>query len=205
MQRKTYLSALGGCMLLFSAQSIAWQEQTTVENNQHVQVWTQSVADTNFKAFRGQVTIAAPMQSVFDFIGATEKSPEWYFKTKSAKLLKQLNAKEFLIYSITTAPWPVSDRDSITRVKVEDELPGEITIRLRAEPEELPPQEGMVRITKLDGYWHLKKLDEEHTEVTLEVAAEPGGLLPSCLANSMAYEMPYESLKNLKRILEKNQ
>lgn len=203
MHSRMYLSAVAGFLLLFSNSSSAWQEQTTVDNNHSVKVWTQKVEHTNFKAFRGEVQIAAPMQTVFDFISATERSPEWYFNTKSAKLLKRLNEKEFLVYSVTSAPWPVNDRDSVTHIKVDDQTPGQIRIELNAAPNEIPEKNGMVRIPKLEGYWLLQAIDNNHTKVTFEVAAEPGGLIPSCLANSMAYEMPYESLLNLKRLLEK--
>ncbi|MBN2647323.1 MAG: hypothetical protein JXR44_06015 [Thiotrichales bacterium] len=181
--------------------ALAWQEQTTVDH-QEVRVWTKKLEHTNFRAFRGEVLIAVPIQQVFDFIADTPKAKDWYFNTLEAKQLKRLDEKRFLIYSVTDAPWPVSDRDSVTQVSIDDRNPEKIIIQLQAQPNALPENPNRVRIQTLNGFWQLEKVSQAQTKVTFEVAAEPGGMLPSCLANSMAVDMPYQSLKNLKAQLE---
>lgn len=201
MTLRQFMTAAAISLFFYTGMAQAWQEQTTVDNND-VRVWTKKVENSEFKAFRGEVTIAAPIQQVFDFISDTPKAKEWYFNTLEAKRIKQTGDKQFLIYSVTNAPWPVSDRDSVTQVTVDDAKQDEITITLQAKPDALPLKENKVRITELNGFWKLQKINDNTTRVIFEMAAQPGGLLPSCLANSMAVDMPYKSLTNLKAKLE---
>jgi len=75
-------------------------------------------------------------------------------------------------------------------------------IELTARPNMYPKQDNKIRIPKLEGYWKLVPLDKMKTEVTFQVAAEPGGEIPSWLANAMVIDMPFHTLNNLKERVE---
>ena len=190
-------------LLSLSTLAQAWELQET-EENAPVQVWTQAVSGSNFKAFRGQVTINASLYKTLAVIKDTLNIPKWYHNTAVAQKIATLNHNQSLNYTVTTAPWPVSNRDSVTLVTDKPQANGEYLIELSARPEELPEQENRIRIPKLEGFWKLVPLADNKTEVTLQIAAEPGGEIPSWLANSMVIDMPFYSLTNLKKRVEEN-
>jgi len=187
----------------FSNLAQAWELQETQENSA-VQVWTKAVSDSNFKAFRGKVSINNSLQKTLAVIKDTENIPKWYHNTSVAKQIHVLNANQSLNYTVTTAPWPVTNRDSVTLVTDKPQANGAYLIELSARPEEYPKQENRIRIPKLEGFWKLVPLADNKTEVTLQIAAEPGGEIPSWLANSMVIDMPFYSLTNLKNRVENN-
>jgi len=196
------------CLLMLSLNSQmvqAWELQTP-QNEASVKVWTQSEQGTNFKAFRGEVIINAPLDQVVSVIRDTPNVPQWYYKSKLAKQLKRLNDHQSLNYSVTDLPWPVSDRDLVILATVSNDSDGGVTIQMRAQPDAYPPQIGLIRVPRLEGFW---KLQPQHSDtsqpsvkVTLQISTEPGGDIPSWLVNAMVVDMPFNSLKNLKERVE---
>lgn len=68
---------------------------------------------------------------------------------------------------------------------------------MRAEPDYLPAVEGYVRVTRVDGFWQFTPLDDK-TEVTYQVHMDPGGSVPSWLANKFVVEAPFNTLRALR-------
>lgn len=188
-------------LLLFPILSQAWQLEPTDEEST-VQVWTQDVVNSNFKAYKGYVEIEANIHHVLSEIKTTETMHEWYHNTIEANHLQKLSDHQWLTYSVTVAPWPITDRDSVTQV-TEIMIENGFESKMVAMPHSYPLQEKRIRIPKLDGFWRISRLTENKTAVTLQIATEPGGESPSWLANSLVIDMPFYSLQNFKSRLEK--
>jgi hypothetical protein len=62
-----------------------------------------------------------------------------------------------------------------------------------------PIKDGFVRMTEMKGYYILDYIDREHTKVSYIVKANPGGSLPSSIVNSSSQDIPFETLKGIKR------
>lgn len=196
-------SVLIASLSFLSLSCSAWEEQP-VDDDSPVTVWTQAVTDSDFKAFKGEVVINTSIDRVLKVIRDTKNVPKWYYNSKHAEQLQRINEDQSLNYSITSAPWPVSDRDSVILATVTRHKNGNITINMEGQPDNYPRQEGLIRIPKLDGSWRLEKLAEQQTKVTLQITTEPGGDIPSWLANAMVVDMPFYSLSNLKERVERN-
>lgn len=180
----------------------AWEEVWIGEENDPVRVWTQKVSGSDFDAFKGEVIINASIDQILSVIRDTQNVPKWYYRTLEARQLKRLNKHQALNYAVTSAPWPVSDRDSVTLSTVHKSEDGLVTIKLEALPDAYPKQPNRIRIPRLDGFWNLQPIDKTKTHVTLQIATDPGGQIPSWLVNVMVVEMPYYSLTRLKARVE---
>ena len=208
---------LGVLLSLFSLSSLSTVASTDVKESQRttttkwvlqlddmgVQVWTATVEGSKFKKFKGEIQINAPIDAVVDLIQDTEQLPEWYYNTVSAKQLKSMGPNQSLKYAVTKAPWPVTNRDSVVLGTKYIAKNGTITITLEGHPDEYPRQENLIRIPVLSGYWIITPISKSLTHIEFMVAAEPGGEIPSWLANSMVIDMPFYTLKNLREKLEK--
>ena len=67
----------------------------------------------------------------------------------------------------------------------------------------LPEEEGYVRVAKVEGLWKLTPKGPGQTEITYQVQTEPGGSVPSWLANSFVVDAPFNTLKGLRERAEK--
>ena len=63
---------------------------------------------------------------------------------------------------------------------------------------EIPVADGCIRIPMSSGQWHLQALSENTTEIVFDTTADPGGWVPSWVANIGSEDAPWETLKNLR-------
>ncbi|KPX87998.1 Collagenase-related protease [Pseudomonas syringae pv. rhaphiolepidis] len=55
-----------------------------------------------------------------------------------------------------------------------------------------------MRVTEVKGFWKMVPKGSNQTEVTYQVHTEPGGSVPSMLANKFVVDAPFNTLKALR-------
>ncbi len=124
--------------------------------------------------------------------------PNWVPRCKSAKVVARLNANEFIAHMVFNAPWPVSDRDCVLRIKVDRQPNGTIIMTETSEPKYLKEQEGVVRIEQMVAVWKFVP-KAGGTEVTNEYSSNPGGTIPDWMTNTQSVENPMTTFENLQK------
>ncbi len=180
---------------------VAWAENWQVAKNEEgIQVSLSEVAGSKYKAYRGVTVIKAPLAKIKALQEDVASSCAWVHECKSQKLLKHEGDQSWT-YTQFNTPWPVTPRDSILHVTTVQEADGSLTRKLEGEPKYLPEEKGFVRVAQVEGFWKLvPKVDS--TEVTYQVHTEPGGSVPSWLANKFVVEAPFNTLKALRERAE---
>ncbi|WP_342622802.1 START domain-containing protein [Pseudomonas alkylphenolica] len=187
-----------GAALLPLAHAEDWKQ---AKNEDGIKVDLTEVVGSDYKAYRGVTLIKAPLAKVRalqeDVVGACA----WIHECKSQKLLKT-EGNQSWTYTQFNTPWPVTPRDSILHVTTTEEADGSLTRKLEGVPKYLPEEKGFVRVAKVQGFWKLQPKDGG-TEVTYQVHTEPGGSVPSMVANKFVVDAPFNTLKALKAKAEK--
>jgi len=185
-------------MLAPAAQAENWQ---VVKDEQGIKVSLSEVAGSQYKAYRGVTLIQAPLAKVRALQEDVAGACAWIHECKTQKLLKHEGDQSWT-YSQFNTPWPVTPRDSIVRVTTVQEADGSLVRKLEGQPTHLPDEKGFVRVSQVKGFWKLVPKGDS-TEVTYQVHTEPGGSVPSWLANKFVVEAPFNTLKGLKAKAEK--
>jgi len=187
-----------GVALLPLAHAEDWKQ---ARDEDGIKVELAEVAGSDYKAYRGVTLIKAPLAKVRalqeDVVGACA----WIHECKSQKLLKTEGDQSWT-YTQFNTPWPVTPRDSILHVTTTQEADGSLTRKLEGVPKYLPEEKGFVRVSKVQGFWKLQPR-EGGTEVTYQVHTEPGGSVPSMVANKFVVDAPFNTLKALKERAER--
>lgn len=183
-----------------SALGVTWQK---IDNDSVVSIWVADSPNSDFQQFKAQVTIDAPMQEIIEFIQNTAQTPNWYYNIISAKLLPSNIENQYLIYSVINLPWPMSNRDSIIEARPHKNADQSISIFLNARAQAYPKQQDKIRVPYVSGHWHFVSLAKNRTQVELQLSAQPGGYIPSWLANAIITNMPLKSLSKLKQLIER--
>ncbi|WP_061239200.1 START domain-containing protein [Ectopseudomonas composti] len=166
-----------------------------------VSVYLADVPGSKYKAYRGVVTIKGDLAAVQAAQEDVAGSCAWIFSCQQQRLLDTKgNVSE--LYTRFEMPWPVEARDSVIQVTTRTDADGSVTRLLKAVPERLPEEKGFVRVPRVDGEWHLKPLEQGGVEVIYEVHTEPGGSVPSWLANSFVVDAPLQTLQGLRAKVE---
>lgn len=194
------LAMIGGLSALMVG--VAHAEQWQVAKNEDgVKVSLSEVPGSKYKAYRGETTIKASVAKLRalqeDVVGACA----WIHECKSQKLLKHEGSQGWT-YTQFNTPWPVTPRDSVLHVTNVEGVDGSVTRELKGEPGFIPEEKGFVRVSQVEGYWKLVPKGPNVTEVTYQVHTEPGGSVPSWLANKFVVDAPFETLRALRKKAE---
>lgn len=182
-----------------SGASGAWELQKDEEG---IRVYTREVKGSDFKAYRGVTTVEASPEELAALVNDISSSPEWVATCTKGVLLERVSKRETYTYTINHAPWPLNDRDAVVRnCFVRDKTTQRVTIKMRGVPGYIPERADLVRVKRLKGCWRFTPLSNGETEVIYEVHSEPGGNIPSWLANSVVVSQPFQTLLNMKKMV----
>lgn len=181
------------------AQAEAWQ---VAKDQDGIQVSLSDVAGSKYKAYRGTALIKAPLAKVRALQEDVAGACSWIHECKSQKLLKH-EGDESWTYTQFNTPVMVTPRDSVLHIVTTIDADGSITRHLEGVPKYVPEESGFVRVTQVEGYWKLTPKGPDSTEVTYQVHTEPGGSVPSWIANKFVVDAPFDTLKQLKVRAEK--
>ena len=170
-----------------------WQERVNAEG---LRVETRAVSGSEFKAFRASVVVPATRAAVRARLQAVDRYPDWFPDTPEAKVLEVFEEGGWASYVRTSLPWPLKDRDAVYVSRL-TELEDRDRIDVDTDPELVPERGNAVRIREAKGYWELRDV-EGGTLVYWEFHLEPGGKVPSGLANARVVATPRGALEGLR-------
>lgn len=182
-----------------AAQADDWQ---VAKDEDGIKISLSDVAGSKYKAYRGETVINAPMSKVRDFQADVAAACKWIHECKMQKALNQEGNKVWT-YTQFNTPWPVTARDSVLEVTSTNGADGSLTRELKGVPKYIPEEAGFVRVAAVDGFWKFVPKGPNQTQVTYQVHTEPGGSVPSWLANKFVVDAPFNTLKALKEVAEK--
>jgi hypothetical protein len=174
--------------------------------NDWLKIFTCPVPSSDFLSFVGVAELDASRDAVLALLYDIESATEWVWKTSEMRLLQELSGDDGrVVYQLVSAPWPVTDREIISRSEgFMDPETGEAFISIEGLPDFLPPDSRYVRVPRLTGAWNITPLAEDRCRVVFRLHIEPGGEIPSWLANIAVIDTPYHTLCNLKEMVKRD-
>jgi len=188
-------------LLLAAATADAAPGWNQILKEDGISISTREVPGRGFPTFRGVGVVYGNIFEVLAVLSDIKRYTEWLDACVDARLLRKINEREYVVYSRTDAPWPVSDRDAVNRSKVHVDLKRRIiNVKFRAVRSPLMgPVSGVVRMNRLRGHYKLTSISRNKTRVDYKVDADPGGLLPTWLAKIATKKLPLQTIKKLRK------
>ncbi len=183
---------------IVQAQAEHWQ---LAKEENGIRVYLSDVPGSPYKSFRGVTLVRADVATLGHLQENLRVSCAWLYACAQMRLLKYSD-DAIWVYLDTKLPWPAAPRDLVLQVKTEDTPDGGMIRRLQAAPDYIPPVKGRIRVPTLSGTWQMIPKGPKLTEVTYEMRGDPGGSVPSWLANQFVVDAPFESLRMLKVVAE---
>lgn len=191
------------CGLSVLLAGVAHAEDWQVAKDENgIKISLSEVPGSKYKAYKGVTTVKAPIAKLRSLQEDVAGACAWIHECKSQKLLKQ-EGNQSWTYTQFSTPWPVTPRDSILHVTTTEGADGSLTRKLEGVPTYMPEEKGFVRVSQVDGFWKFVPKADGQVEVTYQVHTEPGGSVPSWVANKFVVDAPYNTLKGLKERAEK--
>lgn len=180
-----------GCEL-FAQENGVWELQ---KEEKGIKIYTRSAVGSPVKEVRAILQLNASLSSVVAVIRDFDNYPLWIYKCVHAKLLKSAGDSDMYYYHITDTPWPVEDRDMVSRVIItQNDKSMELRINSTGIPDYLPKREGFLRLPKSNTLWILNPIGPNLIQAEYILSVDPGGDVPVWLLNVFVTDGPFESM-----------
>ena len=184
-------------LIVVNLQALTQPLWKVVKEKNGITVSLANVESSKFKSIRVQGIFDGTITKLISIIYNMNSASGWVYKTKTASVLKRLTPYEFVYYTETSMPWPVSNRDAIIHLTINPDTAHHL-LRINAfsEPNYIEKKNGLVRVPYSKASWYVTESNNKlNIDYTFEV--NPGGSLPAWLVNLMADKGPYETFRNL--------
>ncbi len=196
--------------LFFSNTVKAENNWQLAKQEEGIQVYVRDNPNSSLKVFRGVVTLSATkLSSLVAVLDDVNIMPQLLHNCKSAEIIEKEDNLSTTLYIVSKMPWPVKNRDSVVQsIMTQDKDTKKVLIKMRSKPKAVPLKKGMVRVQAMSGYWEFMPVmvggkSSKKVKVSYELSIDPGGNLPKFLVNTLAVDFPFNTLKNLRQLVQK--
>lgn len=198
---------------LFSSASLMAQSWKAEGESSGIKISSKIEPGNEYKTYKGVMTVSSTEDKVLDVMRSVAKYPSWMHGTLSAKVLKPSASNDivprdvfdsndsytFVIYT-TNEGAPLGDRDAISKVRMQKQGDGGVTLRFSGAPDYIAEKGDFVRVKSLSGLWKFEYVEGGKIRITHELYNDPNvsSWIPNRSVNSKTKEIVEKSLQKLK-------
>jgi hypothetical protein len=173
------------------------------KNEDGIAVYTRKLNNERYKEIKVLCEFKGTAARLTKILQDVDHHSDWVYNTKESHLVKRKNKDTLTYYSIATLPWPVSNRDFVVQLSFTPD-PENKVLKIRAQSVGglVLDKPGLIRVPYCLGLWTVTTLPANRIKIEYTFSTNPGGAIPAWLVNFTATAGPFNSFKNLKRIME---
>ncbi len=172
------------------------------KDKDHITVYTRKKADSDYKELKCVSTVKTSLSAIVKMLTDVDDYTDWIFHCESSKVVKKVNDAELYYYQLTSAPFPVSDRDMVAHLIItQDSKSKKVTVTADAAEGLVPEKDDIVRIKKFHSSYTLIPKEKGMVEIDYEMGADPGGNIPAWLVNMAIVKGPFTTQQMMNKIL----
>jgi ribosome-associated toxin RatA of RatAB toxin-antitoxin module len=166
-----------------------------------IKVYTSNVERSGFKAFKGEMLVDYNAEQLLGFISKVELFPQWCYQTTATQVINREDNKTYYRYVSATPPM-VKNREAYFCNTIEtNPQTGETIITMQTYNSKDAVPKGYIRMPSSEGFWKITPISRTSSRVVFQMHADPGGQIPSWLANMFTTDSPYITMMNLRKML----
>lgn len=200
------MAARGFAMTLLFVHALTWAEEPVTQPK-----WTLAKSEDGIRIhtrehqgglveIRAQMFLTTSYQAFLVLLEDSSNIPNWVDNVSESRVLKQISPTENIVYTTFAAPWPAKNRDMVTYSKYQL-ANNAFRLDIADASQHYPQQPGYVRIRDVEARWTLEKLTNGLTHIDYTAYADPGGLLPDWLTNTLSVSAAFNTFSALKKQL----
>ncbi len=165
-----------------------------------IKVYTTPSKASKYNEIKAEFDIQTSMTKFISVILELDKYPLWVYGTKTTRFCERLNSEEIIYHCEISAPWPFSNRDFYSRLKIHEDLAAKtITMTNTGLPDYKPAENGIVRVPYLHSYWVVTTVSPSTLHVVYTTTVDAGGDIPAWLVNLFSTSGPIESFTKMRQ------
>ncbi|MDB5030057.1 MAG: hypothetical protein JWP71_778 [Mucilaginibacter sp.] len=173
-------------------------------NENGIEVFTRTPLTGNLKELRVICELTTTKTQLIKTLQDIKHYNDWVYNTRKTAILKTVNSKQIIFYSVSHLPWPIKDRDLIVQLSLlPDSITNRFEIQAKSLPDYLPKNPDIIRVPYSLALWKVIVVDDHTLKVDYTFSVNPGGNLPAWLVNTTLAIGPYNSFMDLRDELKK--
>jgi hypothetical protein len=158
--------------------------------------------DGESKNYKIEAVISAPLDSVFKFLTGFEKFPDYYENIRSLKMI-DMNDSIVYHYTIIKTPWPLDDRDMITKIRIQKER-NNIVINSCSDSDPIfPESDKYVRVKDFREKLELNQAGQNETSMIITGSMKVTEKVPSWIIDKLILSGPVKTVEILNSLYNK--
>jgi hypothetical protein len=171
-------------------------------NKNGIAVYTKTVEGYSVSSVKSVCTFNSTLSGMVALVLDIPAYKKWIFHCADAKILKWISPSKLIYYQEISVPWPADNRDFIARLKMsQDNKTGLITVIVENEPNYQPEKPGKVRLKKFSEIVIISPMGKNKSELSYEMLMDVGGNIPGWMVNMAITSGPYESLAEMRNLI----
>jgi len=179
--------------LLFSQSDEGWK---LVKQQKGIDVYVKSIPESPVNAVKATTTLDCSITSAVAAILDVPNHSRWMYQCNNAKVLKMINDSTWYYYAQSSTPWPVLDRDYVSKIVARKTSNNSISVAGKGIPDYLPEKKDIIRLPYSESEWKFTSLDPDEVYVELFLSVDVGGSVPPWLLNLFISRGPYQTMLN---------
>ncbi len=178
-----------------------WQQE---RDRNGISVHTKSVEGSPYRAVKAVMRVNASLSELVALVQDSTACKDWAAHCKSSEIVAQQSPTEMLVYTLNDLPWPVANRDAVTRV-VWQQDPETLTVTMSAKivaEESVPKKKGAVRLQQGVTSWEFAPAGEGQVQVISKAHIDPEGATPAWLTNQLLVGAPFDTMAAMRKLVE---
>jgi len=161
-------------------------------------IYTCKTNDSHFKSIKAVFNIKTKPSVLAGHLLDVVNYSKWQYKLTISEKLEQISNNEVIYRAQYDAPWPVSDRDLVARIKITQDQQTKIMIfEIVNMHDFFPEDDDFVRVKKSLAKWIVTPVGNNEVHVEYTFVVDPGGSIPAWVINLTITEGPFLTFKTL--------
>ncbi|MGB0862210.1 MAG: START domain-containing protein [Saprospiraceae bacterium] len=156
----------------------------------------------NLKEFKTEITLPYSVDAIIALLQDYENHPNWMTNINKCQLVKQINNKSRHLYYEMYLPWPLSNRDIVSKSSFIKNKDNSVRMNIKA-TKGIYKKTKHVRITEASGYWTFTPITANKTKMTYQYMANPVGI-PSRVVGWFLVDGPVKTITGMRKQLPKS-
>lgn len=194
---------LGLMVLVFCTSVLQGQEAWELKQDKNgIAIYSRSSDFSAFNEFRATTKINSSVHAFVSVLKDIDRIPDWMHSVKSSRFLEKTGDSIQIYYTEAKAPFPLKNRDGIYLNRfIWETTTKKLHVDIEVLPDYLEIDDDMVRISQGRGFWEAQQITSDTIAVTFQMQVDPGGSIPSWMANMFVVDTPFQTLTKLKKII----
>lgn len=175
-----------------------------LSSSQGVDTYKRLEASLDTLSLKGIGIIEAPADTLLELMRKNELVTKWMPYVNSKISIKELNEDHRITLTLIKMPWPVELRQVIAEEKISYLDAKTILVEMRSVDQQVETHPDAIKAQIHHSRFHLRKLNEYSTKLTLEVNGDPKGLIPKWIVNLAQKEWPRQVILGLRKMSDKS-